>query len=230
MSNYVDTYDYDHDYDRASLRAETPEPSSVQGRRNVGIQLLDDEGGMSEQFEACLKHIFAKYCTPRPSRPPTSSPSSPERPGTTSTIAASCPSTPTSHPIGLAPAIEDASPFAHSCDDCEEPSVPQTQDAELLTPPPNAYFTSAALDEWARDTNGAPFSDETKEELVTFLDCNDDGNLTLKGFIQIYQLQTESDEEETWRDLSSHGFDRALRLVNTRREDEDNGHHDIVMS
>jgi len=73
------------------------------------------------------------------------------------------------------------------------------------------------LDEWARDTNGVPFSKETKEELIEFLDVTADGGLTcvvrrqrgwvmliknrLKGFLQIYQLQTENDEEETWRDL-----------------------------
>lgn len=65
--------------------------------------------------------------------------------------------------------------------------------------------------------------------------------------MQVYQLQTENDEEETWRDLvrsvivwrerdpiihfiffhlsfrpqSAHGFDRSLRLVATRREDMD---------
>lgn len=56
--------------------------------------------------------------------------------------------------------------------------------------------------------------------------------------MQVYQLQTENDEEETWRDLvslsyclcrdavantcqSAHGFDRTLRLVATRREDVD---------
>ena len=68
-----------------------------------------------------------------------------------------------------------------------------------------------------------------------------------EGFLQVYQLQTEADEEETWRDLvrldpslsrravfppriksltdsvlwrqSIHGFDRTLTLVATRRED-----------
>lgn len=59
-----------------------------------------------------------------------------------------------------------------------------------------------------------------------------------EGFLQVYQLKTEADEEETWRDLvrcqtgfynkkcltasksqSIHGFDRTLRLVATRRED-----------
>ena len=47
-----------------------------------------------------------------------------------------------------------------------------------MTPPPDAYLSDEGLDEWARDTNGAPFSEETKEELVDFLDCTDDGCLT----------------------------------------------------
>ena len=58
-----------------------------------------------------------------------------------------------------------------------------------------------------------------------------------KGFLQVYQLQTENDEEETWRDLvrcpfhlydfphlrgyqSTHGFDRSLKLVTSRLEDD----------
>jgi hypothetical protein len=32
-----------------SPRPETPEPGSVQGRRNTGVQLLDGEGGISNQ-------------------------------------------------------------------------------------------------------------------------------------------------------------------------------------
>ena len=33
-----------------------------------------------------------------------------------------------------------------------------------------------------------------------------------KGFLQIYQLQTENDEEETWRDLVSH-FPLSFRYI-----------------
>ncbi|KAF9246184.1 hypothetical protein BU15DRAFT_84981 [Melanogaster broomeanus] len=152
-----------------SPRPGTPEPCSRQGRRNTqtDIQLLDDDGAISEKLEACLKHIFTKYCIPAP--PDVSHKS-----------------------LGLS----------------------------LLTPPEGAYLTSEGLDEWACDTNGAPFSAETKDELIEFLDVTDDGGLTLKGFLQIYQLQTENDEEETWRDLSNHGFDRTLTLVSTRREDD----------
>lgn len=32
-----------------SPRPETPEPASIQGRRNAGVHLLDNEGGISDQ-------------------------------------------------------------------------------------------------------------------------------------------------------------------------------------
>ncbi|KAJ7343569.1 hypothetical protein DFH08DRAFT_873079 [Mycena albidolilacea] len=148
-----------------SSRSETPEPSRVQGRRNIGVQLLDDDGGISDQLEICLKHIFGKYCVP-----------------------------PAPVPLAVDRRV-------------------------LLVPPEGAYLSKEGLDAWARDTNGAPFSEETKEELIEFLDVTDAGELTFKGFLQIYQLQTENDEEETWRDLSNHGFDRNLRLTSTRTEE-----------
>lgn len=53
----------------------------------------------------------------------------------------------------------------------------------LLEPPPNAHLTAEGLDAWAQDTNGAPFSQETKDELVEFLDVTDDGRLTLVACI-----------------------------------------------
>ncbi|OCH95015.1 hypothetical protein OBBRIDRAFT_746532 [Obba rivulosa] len=161
-----------NDFRLNSPRPETPEPDSRQGRRNIadtGAQLLDDDGAISEQLEVCLKHIFARYCTPPPPRP-----------------------SPT--PAGQ---------------------------ISLLVPPEGAYLDAEGLDAWARDTNGQPFDDATKEELLEFMDVTDDGGLTFKGFVQIYQLQTENDEEETWSDLSKHGFDRSLKLVTTRREATD---------
>lgn len=112
----------------------------------------------------CLKHIFAKYCTPK-----------------------------------------------------VDPS--SAQDG-LLTPPPGAYLAEEDLQRWALETNGEPFSDETKEEVTEFFDVTDENNLTLvshpllnhilinivhsfKGFMQLYQLQTENEENETWKDLVS---------------------------
>jgi len=150
----------------ASPRGDTPEPDSRQGRRNLGsvVQLLDDEGQISDKFEQCLNHVFSKYCTPAP---PVTSP----------------------------------------------------RQTRLLQAPSGAYLTEAGLDRWAQDTNGAPFAQDVKDELREFLDVTEEGHLTFKGFLQIYALQTENDEEETWRDLSNHGFDRNLNLVATRREE-----------
>lgn len=44
--------------------------------------------------------------------------------------------------------------------------------------PPNAYLDTAGLDAWAKDTNGSPFSEDTKEEILQFMDVTDEGNLT----------------------------------------------------
>lgn len=90
--------------------------------------------------------------------------------------------------------------------------------AKYCTPKPlsadqvamDAYLTADALDSWAKDTNGKPFSQETKEEILEFMDVTSEGNLTFKGFLQIYQLQAENDPEETYSDLAKHGYDRNL--------------------
>ncbi|KAG8861189.1 hypothetical protein FRB96_003139 [Tulasnella sp. 330] len=100
----------------------------------------------------------------------------------------------------------------------EPPFTSHQAESGLLVPEPNAYLTSTGLDRYAIDTNGQPFTEEAKAELREFLDVDEDGHLTLEGFLQIYALQSETDEEETWRDLSTHGFDRHLNLVSSRRE------------
>ena len=65
--------------------------------------------------------------------------------------------------------------FAKYCD----PPVEHDSDTNvLLSPPPNAYLTEKALEKWALDTNGEPFSQEMKEQVMDFFDLNDDGNLT----------------------------------------------------
>ncbi|KAF5391266.1 hypothetical protein D9757_001984 [Collybiopsis confluens] len=90
---------------------------------------------------------------------------------------------------------------------------PKPADPSSSQLPHYAYLGPAGLDAWALDTNGQPFSEDTKEEILQFMDVTDEGNLTFKGFLQIYQLQTENDPEETWSDLAKHGFDRSLTLV-----------------
>ncbi|KAF8321681.1 hypothetical protein DL93DRAFT_2072499 [Clavulina sp. PMI_390] len=100
-------------------------------------------------------------------------------------------------------------------------STPSPPD-DLLTPPEGSVLDSQGLDRFAEATNGQIFSEEAKEE-IQYLDSTPEGFLTFKGFLELYQLQTENDEEETWKDLSTHGFDRNLNLVSTRQSgvDED---------
>ena len=107
------------------------------------------------------------------------------------------------------------------------PSEKSDKSFIFLTPSTDAYLTGEGLDKWACETNGTPFTKETKEELIERFDLTDDGNLTyekkkkilsngidnklifllrFKGFLQIYQLQTENDVEETWQDLVHNYF------------------------
>ncbi|KAF9168304.1 hypothetical protein DFQ27_002392 [Actinomortierella ambigua] len=75
------------------------------------------------------------------------------------------------------------------------------------------------LDAFAMDTNGDVFDEDTRTEITGFLDVNEKGHLTRKGFLQMYNLQTPNDPEETWKDLQKHGYDANLKLVASRRED-----------
>lgn len=93
--------------------------------------------------------------------------------------------------------------------------TPKPAESNSASLPPTAFISQASLDKWATDTNGAPLPEEQKEEIREYMDVNEDGNLTLKGFMQIYQLQTENDENETWKDLQKHGFDRTLKFQST---------------
>ncbi|KAG0022026.1 hypothetical protein BGZ81_008710 [Podila clonocystis] len=80
-------------------------------------------------------------------------------------------------------------------------------------------LSNAELDAFAKDTNGDVFDEDTRNEITEFLDLNSKGYLTLKGFLQMYNLQTSSEPEETWKDLQKHGYDTQLKLVASRNED-----------
>ena len=58
------------------------------------------------------------------------------------------------------------------------PATPSQNGDALLEPPLNAFLSPEGLDCWVQDTNGAPFTQETKDELIEFLDMNDKGELT----------------------------------------------------
>jgi hypothetical protein len=52
----------------------------------------------------------------------------------------------------------------------------------------------------------AGMTDETFEEIETYFEMID-SRLSFKGFMQLYQLQAENDEEETSKDLEAWGYD-----------------------
>ncbi|KAI8820679.1 uncharacterized protein EV422DRAFT_567574 [Fimicolochytrium jonesii] len=71
-------------------------------------------------------------------------------------------------------------------------------------------LSPAEVDDFAVATNGEKFSEDTHSELTTYFECTDDGKLTLEGFMDMYHLQTLSDEAETWKDLRKLGYDDQL--------------------
>lgn len=54
----------------------------------------------------------------------------------------------------------------------QEPSFPSYESLK------DAYLSDDGLDAWAKDTNGQAFTQETKDEILEFLDLTDDGKLT----------------------------------------------------
>lgn len=79
-------------------------------------------------------------------------------------------------------------------------------------------MTEADLDAFSTATNGAALPQESKDEIREFLDTDKDGNLTLRGFIEMYHLQSDNDPDETWKDLGKLGFSSSLEYENERKE------------
>ncbi|KIY62955.1 hypothetical protein CYLTODRAFT_458538 [Cylindrobasidium torrendii FP15055 ss-10] len=61
------------------------------------------------------------------------------------------------------------------------------------------------IQQWSLDTNGAEkqLSEESIDEIFEYFDVDEANNLTFGGFLQLYQLQTENEPEETLNDLVS---------------------------
>jgi Ca2+-binding EF-hand superfamily protein len=60
------------------------------------------------------------------------------------------------------------------------------------------------------------FSDEEIEEIFEYFDSRD-RKLTLKGFLEMFQIQTLADEEETIKDLETLGFSKEIEGLRTCR-------------
>ncbi len=61
------------------------------------------------------------------------------------------------------------------------------------------------LNEFASACNGKPFSREEKDEIKEYFDCLA-GNLTFKGFCEMYHLQSISEPEITVKDFIKMGY------------------------
>ena len=90
--------------------------------------------------------------------------------------------------------------------------------ASLPRPDAADVLTEADLDAFSTVTNGAALPQESKDEIREFLDTDDKGNLTLRGFIEMYHLQSDNEPEETWKDLGKLGFDDALEYKGDAEE------------
>ncbi|BGP37708.1 hypothetical protein JCM10449v2_001625 [Rhodotorula kratochvilovae] len=70
-----------------------------------------------------------------------------------------------------------------------------------------ASFDRGAMNAFSKATNGDEIPDEQWDEVIMYLDTNEATELTFKGFVGLYTLQTENDEAETVKDLKKWGYD-----------------------
>eukprot|EP01120_Amphizonella_sp_Union-15-10_P014274 TRINITY_DN6864_c0_g1_i1.p1 TRINITY_DN6864_c0_g1~~TRINITY_DN6864_c0_g1_i1.p1 ORF type:complete len:226 (+),score=63.08 TRINITY_DN6864_c0_g1_i1:108-785(+) len=61
-----------------------------------------------------------------------------------------------------------------------------------------------------QSTNGEAIKQTTIQFFRQNFACNEQGSLTLEGFLQFYELQTFTDPDETLRDLKALGYDSNL--------------------
>ena len=61
---------------------------------------------------------------------------------------------------------------------------------------------------------GSDLEDDEVEQLQQFFETNDKGHLTLKGFFQMYHMQTMARSSDTWKDMQRLGY-----LASLDRED-----------
>ncbi|RKO88687.1 hypothetical protein BDK51DRAFT_17305 [Blyttiomyces helicus] len=73
-------------------------------------------------------------------------------------------------------------------------------------------LNESELDAFAVASNGEKFSSDDKEQIWTTFETRAGSKLTEDGFIDMFHLQTTSDEEETWKDLRKHGYGDDLKL------------------
>ncbi|GAM17385.1 hypothetical protein SAMD00019534_005600, partial [Acytostelium subglobosum LB1] len=70
----------------------------------------------------------------------------------------------------------------------------------------------AELNQFAVKCNGKPFDKDSIDAIQEAFSCNDKGELTITGFLEMYCMQSMSEPEETWRDITAHGYNSNVEL------------------
>lgn len=72
------------------------------------------------------------------------------------------------------------------------------------------------LEAFARASQSGSKIDESElKQLGQFFETDKNGYLTLKGFQQMFVLQTSQQPADTWRDLANLGYEKTLDLLNS---------------
>ncbi|EGG22411.1 hypothetical protein DFA_04532 [Cavenderia fasciculata] len=73
------------------------------------------------------------------------------------------------------------------------------------------------LNAFAIGCNGQAFDQDSIESIQESFDVTDDDKqyLTLKGFMEMYLLQSSAEPEETWKDIKKHGYNTDFKLTTT---------------
>jgi len=71
----------------------------------------------------------------------------------------------------------------------------------------------AELEEFATTSGSGKNVAEDRAQLQSYFDCNSKGDLTYKGFEQMYTMQIGHEAETTWKDLEQLGYKKPLALL-----------------
>ncbi|ORZ36515.1 hypothetical protein BCR44DRAFT_1432047 [Catenaria anguillulae PL171] len=88
----------------------------------------------------------------------------------------------------------------------------------------DGYLSKAELQAFAVATNDKEFDEDTLEEIGTyFADESKQPELMMavEGFLDMYHLQSQNDEDETWKDLTRLGYGPDLKLVEQEAKSKD---------
>ena len=77
----------------------------------------------------------------------------------------------------------------------------------------DGVWNMAELDAFARASQTGNITKEDRTQLGTMFDVDAKGDLTPKGFEQMYLMQTAHDPMDVWKDLERLGYSKSLELL-----------------